>query len=536
MLVVSLFATAMFAAEYDLWVAGMRINDDNKDNIIGALQNDFAGNSNYAFEGQMWYDAENQVLTLKNVYMKCYETVGIESKIEVNTNKKNFTVLCVGRNYINSRKGGINFYGSATNADGKNIISGDTLIFDGGVAEGVVGIYCKNGSETGGNGKLCIRHIRCLDITAAKWGIYAWELPVFIEFSNVKILAGTNDAIARAKKLEIVASQLELKSVSGYAGNMIQEIKTYWSLPESGTYELGNGNIIYKNGSSLKEAKWTIWNGYKTSPDLKEEWILFGKYTDVAKLSSGDITSTFKSQTNTKLSGKIEWNSAAYKMTWTDVDYEITRIDTEKDSPFSIFNYEKSNPNLTIELKGNNTITTKNSMMTPFYMHERNIRFTGNGTLKIETDAPAAMDLLDGAQLWIVGDDSDNHPTVIINGKYYGLRGNAVARDYNMGLVVNNAELTLVGGEAAMSYVANVTIPPALNIISAGVAYDENAKTFVKDGEPANEVKIGFGEPEQEGIDNVQTDKAQCTKVMENGALYLMYKGTKYNVQGAQVK
>ena len=43
--------------------------------------------------------------------------------------------------------------------------------------------------------------------------------------------------------------------------------------------------------------------------------------------------------------------------------------------------------------------------------------------------------------------------------------------------------------------------------------------------------------PDKEtGIDHVQSDKVQCTKVMENGVLYLMYKGTKYNVQGKAVK
>ena len=39
-----------------------------------------------------------------------------------------------------------------------------------------------------------------------------------------------------------------------------------------------------------------------------------------------------------------------------------------------------------------------------------------------------------------------------------------------------------------------------------------------------------------EGIDNVQGDNVQSTKVIENGQLYLMYNGTKYNVQGAVVK
>ena len=37
-------------------------------------------------------------------------------------------------------------------------------------------------------------------------------------------------------------------------------------------------------------------------------------------------------------------------------------------------------------------------------------------------------------------------------------------------------------------------------------------------------------------IENVQRDNVQCTKVMENGVLYIMYKGTKYNVQGNVVK
>ena len=37
-------------------------------------------------------------------------------------------------------------------------------------------------------------------------------------------------------------------------------------------------------------------------------------------------------------------------------------------------------------------------------------------------------------------------------------------------------------------------------------------------------------------VENVQEDKVQCTKVIENGQLYIMYKGTKYNVQGKVVK
>lgn len=38
-----------------------------------------------------------------------------------------------------------------------------------------------------------------------------------------------------------------------------------------------------------------------------------------------------------------------------------------------------------------------------------------------------------------------------------------------------------------------------------------------------------------EGLNEVQRDKVQCAKVIENGVLYLMYQGTKYNVQGKKI-
>jgi len=43
-------------------------------------------------------------------------------------------------------------------------------------------------------------------------------------------------------------------------------------------------------------------------------------------------------------------------------------------------------------------------------------------------------------------------------------------------------------------------------------------------------------EKAEQGLDNVQSDKVQCTKVIRDGQLYIMYKGTMYNVQGAKVK
>ena len=45
-----------------------------------------------------------------------------------------------------------------------------------------------------------------------------------------------------------------------------------------------------------------------------------------------------------------------------------------------------------------------------------------------------------------------------------------------------------------------------------------------------------YGTNPATGIDNVQSDNVQCTKVIRDGQLYLMYKGQMYNVQGQEVK
>lgn len=38
------------------------------------------------------------------------------------------------------------------------------------------------------------------------------------------------------------------------------------------------------------------------------------------------------------------------------------------------------------------------------------------------------------------------------------------------------------------------------------------------------------------GVENVQGNKVQCTKVMENGELHIIKNGVRYNAQGQMVK
>ena len=41
---------------------------------------------------------------------------------------------------------------------------------------------------------------------------------------------------------------------------------------------------------------------------------------------------------------------------------------------------------------------------------------------------------------------------------------------------------------------------------------------------------------EEQGIEDVLSDKIQCTKILREGQIYIMYKGTMYNIQGQKVK
>ena len=49
-------------------------------------------------------------------------------------------------------------------------------------------------------------------------------------------------------------------------------------------------------------------------------------------------------------------------------------------------------------------------------------------------------------------------------------------------------------------------------------------------------IKALYEEEQSTGFEAVQSEKIQCTKVIENGVFYIMYKGTKYNAQGQEVK
>ena len=62
---------------------------------------------------------------------------------------------------------------------------------------------------------------------------------------------------------------------------------------------------------------------------------------------------------------------------------------------------------------------------------------------------------------------------------------------------------------------------------------------YVYNGENSTINKVSLLTEDQggtTGLGEVQGDKVQSTKVIENGVLYIMYKGTMYDVRGQMIK
>ena len=52
----------------------------------------------------------------------------------------------------------------------------------------------------------------------------------------------------------------------------------------------------------------------------------------------------------------------------------------------------------------------------------------------------------------------------------------------------------------------------------------------------ANRPKMSFGNPAPQGMEDIQSDKAQCAKVLRNGQLYIMHNGQMYDIQGRRLQ
>ena len=98
------------------------------------------------------------------------------------------------------------------------------------------------------------------------------------------------------------------------------------------------------------------------------------------------------------------------------------------------------------------------------------------------------------------------------------------------------------GTELQKSQVATGTIPEYTGVTP--VRPDDEQYTYIFKGWTPELVAVTadavytaeFYAEEATAIGNVQTPKVQCTKLIENGVLYLIFNGTKYNVQGQVVK
>ena len=111
----------------------------------------------------------------------------------------------------------------------------------------------------------------------------------------------------------------------------------------------------------------------------------------------------------------------------------------------------------------------------------------------------------------------------------------SVEGDYDMFAYSDDDAVDISGGKW--------TINPFTGKVYVGGSFNKfDPETGDFDDIPINlEVSLEFPpyEPEDDdptGVENVQTNPVQATKLIENGVLYILRDGVKYNVQGARVK
>ena len=64
------------AASYQLWIAGIQVTDNNKNNITG-----YGIESAYSWDGKVSYDPTSKTLTLENICIKSHNDIGIRNEI-----------------------------------------------------------------------------------------------------------------------------------------------------------------------------------------------------------------------------------------------------------------------------------------------------------------------------------------------------------------------------------------------------------------------------------------------------------------------
>ena len=139
-------------------------------------------------------------------------------------------------------------------------------------------------------------------------------------------------------------------------------------------------------------------------------------------------------------------------------------------------------------------------------------------------------------------------------GTYFDTYGNAACtmptlkKDYVIRAYVAAAE---DGAQYSLVYKAgenwgtwtNMDVTLTRGVLSATIPSDEVAQLIYNRGLVVtgikyyiNKITIYAPKGSPTGIEDVQGNNVQCTKVIENGVLYILYNGTRYNVQGQVIK
>lgn len=287
---------------------------------------------------------------------------------------------------------------------------------------------------------------------------------------------------------------------------------------DGGTYALraSNGKYLYAGGTG--NSNWLNTKAYDGELDANAKWNIDLANSTIIATSSNRNEMRFNKTNNPKIISCYQSSSTSPTVALyvpKPAEYETVRSGLEINRHYTV-----CLPKNITHIKGATfwNLQYKNAGNTEVYLVEETAPGAGKPYIIQATDTKLEV---------VYGEEIAANPVEngALRGTFTGINEtDFAALEGTVYLLINNA-------------IRPRTVGNYLDANRAYVRYDLLTVPQTQNFAPGKRVRaIPMQQNTATGMENVQGDNVQCTKVLINGQLYIMYNGTMYNVQGQLVK
>ena len=291
---------------------------------------------------------------------------------------------------------------------------------------------------------------------------------------------------------------------------------------EEPSVTLANGSF-YAEGTSViaKSQVTTVYYGYETEEGTTAagKKYIYARKVEKYGITIYDSSSASYVVTNENYAdpmgdGTVAYNPDSKCLTLRNAQLQYLMAETDL---------------LEIRLEGTNRIINTGYNGAALVTKASELYIYGPGSLDLATQNNLSALILEGVNTLVHIENA----TLNISASYYAILGNNMGREADVEIDNSNVSLQS-GGIGVISNVRSFTLSRAEFVSPADAAFFNGQ--ICNNYQPiAANTKVEI-KATAEGVEEVQRDKVQGTKVIRDGVMYLMYEGTMYDVQGARVK